>query len=49
MAKPKYRIVYEDPDHPEQPSHTVVPAEEWLDQAMSGRAATYLGFVGASR
>lgn len=36
MAKPKYRIVYEDPDHPEQPSHTVVPAEDWLNQAMNG-------------
>lgn len=37
MAKPQYRIVYEDPDYPEQPASVVIPAEEWLDKAMSGQ------------
>ena len=37
MAEPQYRIVYEDPDRPEQPAHVVIPTEEWIGKAMSGQ------------
>ena len=32
-----YRIVYEDPDFPDDAAAVVVPSEEWLSSAMSGK------------
>ena len=32
-----YRIIYEDPDHPEQPAMVLVPSDNWLSDAMAGK------------
>ena len=32
----KYRVIFDDPDKPDEPSYILVPAPEWMDQAMSG-------------
>ena len=35
----KYRVVYDDPDALDEPTKVLVPAQEWLDEAMAGRLA----------
>ena len=32
-----YRIIFEDPDYPEQPAMVLVPSDNWLADAMSGK------------
>ena len=32
-----YRIIFEDPDHPEEPVNVLVPAPEWIQEAMEGK------------
>lgn len=34
-----YRVIFEDPDFPEEPAKILVPAPEWLEQAMLGLLA----------
>lgn len=31
-----YRVVFEDPDHPEQPAMILVPSPNWMKMAMEG-------------
>lgn len=31
-----YRILYEDPTRPDEPAKVVVPAPEWIEQALQG-------------
>jgi hypothetical protein len=31
-----YRVIYEDPDFPEEPAKILVPTDEWMELAMSG-------------
>ena len=31
-----YRVVFEDPDFPEEPAKVLVPSQNWLDEAMAG-------------
>lgn len=31
-----YRVVYEDPDYPDDPVKILVPSEEWMQLAMKG-------------
>ena len=33
----KYRVVFDDPDKPEQVTQVLTPAQKWLDEAMTGR------------
>lgn len=35
-VQPKYCIVWEDPDTPDEPLHVTTPAPEWLAMAMYG-------------
>lgn len=32
-----YRVIYEDPDYPEQPAMVLVPSDNWLADAMAGK------------
>ena len=32
-----YRVIYEDPDCPEQAAMVLVPTDNWLDDAMAGK------------
>jgi hypothetical protein len=32
----KYRVIYEDPDRPEEAARVLVPSDGWLKEAMSG-------------
>ena len=32
----QYRVIYEDPDAPEQPAMVLVPSENWMQKAMEG-------------
>lgn len=32
----KYRVIFEDPDFPEEPAKVLVPSQNWLDEAMAG-------------
>lgn len=32
----KYRIVFDDPDKLDEPTKVLVPAQQWLDEAMAG-------------
>lgn len=32
-----YRVIYEDPDCPEQAAMVLVPSDNWLDDAMAGK------------
>jgi hypothetical protein len=32
----KYRVIFDDPDHLDEPTKILVPSQEWLDIAMSG-------------
>ena len=32
----KYRVIFDDPDHLEEPTKVLVPSQNWLDMAMSG-------------
>lgn len=32
----KYRVVYDDPDHLDEPTKVLVPSEDWIEQAMAG-------------
>lgn len=32
----KYRVIFEDPDFPEDAAKILVPAPEWIEQAMAG-------------
>ena len=32
----KYRVVFDDPDALDEPTKILVPARQWLDEAMSG-------------
>ena len=32
-----YRVIYEDPDHPEQTAMVLVPSDNWLSDAMDGK------------
>ncbi len=32
----KYRVIFDDPDHLDEPTKVLVPAQNWLDEAMSG-------------
>ena len=32
-----YRVIYEDPDYPEQPAMVLVPSDNWIADAMSGK------------
>jgi hypothetical protein len=32
-----YRVIYEDPDHPEYPAMVLVPSDNWLSDAMAGK------------
>jgi hypothetical protein len=31
-----YRVIFEDPDYPEEPAKILVPSLEWLQEAMEG-------------
>ena len=31
-----YRVIFEDPDFPEDPAKVLVPSQNWLDEAMAG-------------
>lgn len=31
-----YRVVYEDPDHPDEPAKVLVPSPRWVKEAMEG-------------
>ena len=33
----KYRVIFDDPDQPDEASCILVPAPEWMDEAMSGK------------
>lgn len=33
----EYRVIFEDPDFPEQPAAVLVPSEKWLSEAMEGK------------
>jgi hypothetical protein len=33
----KYRVVFEDPDFPDEPAKVLIPTDEWLEEAMSGQ------------
>ena len=32
----KYRVVFDDPDHLDEPTKILVPSEKWMQQAMNG-------------
>lgn len=32
----KYRVVYEDPNFPDEPAKILIPSSEWIQEAMSG-------------
>ena len=32
----QYRVIFDDPDHPEEPTKVLVPSQNWLDEAMAG-------------
>lgn len=32
----KYRVIFDDPDHLDEPTKVLVPSQNWLDMAMSG-------------
>jgi hypothetical protein len=32
----EYRVVYDDPDHLDEPTKILVPSEDWMEQAMAG-------------
>jgi hypothetical protein len=32
-----YRVIYEEPDRPEQPAMVLVPSDNWLADAMAGK------------
>ncbi len=36
MEHTKYRVIFDDPDRLEEPTKVLVPAQQWLDQAMAG-------------
>lgn len=36
MKHTKYRVIFDDPDRLEEPTKVLVPAQQWLDQAMAG-------------
>lgn len=31
-----YRVVFEDPDTPEEPAKVLVPSDRWMEEAMAG-------------
>ncbi len=31
-----YRVIYEDPDYPDEPAIILVPSDNWINDAMSG-------------
>ena len=31
-----YRVIFDDPDHLDEPTKVLVPSQNWLDMAMSG-------------
>lgn len=31
-----YRVIFEDPDQPEQPAMVLVPSDNWMEDAMAG-------------
>lgn len=31
-----YRVIFEDPDFPEEPVRVLTPTQDWLDEAMAG-------------
>lgn len=33
----QYRIIYEDPNHPDDPAVVVTPSDNWLKTAMAGK------------
>lgn len=33
----RYRVIFEDPEYPEQPAGILVPSNNWLKQAMDGQ------------
>ena len=32
----KYRVIFDDPDHLDEPTKVLVPSQNWLDMAMAG-------------
>ncbi len=32
----KYRIIYDDPDHLDEPTKVLIPSQNWLNEAMAG-------------
>jgi hypothetical protein len=32
----KYRVIYEDPEQPEQPAMVLAPSDNWLEEAKAG-------------
>lgn len=32
-----YRVIFEDPDHPEEPAKILVPSPNWIKDAMEGK------------
>lgn len=41
----KYKILYENPDFPEESVNVVTPTEEWLEEAMSGKLPSIKVFL----